>query len=742
MPRPPLKHPEVVLLILVIWAIHVALWFWGNWSEGVWQQAPAIDQAHDLKAAWLFWRALTSADLRALGDAWVHSSPVHTPVVPLASGLLMLGFGPSRLAAEVVLPLATLVWFVATYGMIARLYGRSTALKVTALVGTFPVFLIYSRTYLFELPLAAVFACACWALLASEGFSRAGASMAFGLLAGMTALTRGGAPVFLVGPLLGVLVAYRADEFWPVRLRNAVLAFGIALMIAATWYGPNWPVFSEYLYRATYGEDAVLRTGGSHAFTMANGTYYLKWIIAQGPGVPMAFVASLAWAVAALSPDYRASQTRAVSLALASAFTGDFVLLLAAAQHEGARYFLPLMPVVALAIVRAIEGVPRKWWRYAFTCAIAILALHHVIALSVPLKSREVPFVAGFPLWDHTTYFQALTRFYGLRTPRDDFRIPQVIDALEQMDLSPQAAIGLVQPTHAFFQQNALELEATRRRLKWVFVWSPPLSPEDPAGSAERALPVPPVEVILLRFGGPTRIDLATVVSALPKKFEPAGDFGKVGEPVPLGDGSSVALFRRRTIILPPRPTADDRGAQTCLMMSVAFRALDHGLPNWRSKKSRIGKRLAVPPGRIVGRREARRRTSRPGSTGHREPVADKQDLIDFRRKRRDSVPTCVVVVMHIRNIEELLQFPHDPNEPLRLAHPVHLDRQLIDSRENIVWRPQQRIPLRAFHVHLDDQPLRAVAVPLELVFERVEGPAFDRGCLSADAFLVKDRPT
>src|SRR5580704_5301060 len=107
--RRPLKRAEVILLILVIWAIHVALWFWGNWSEGVWQQAPAIDQAHDLRAAWLFWRALTSADLRALGHAWVHSSPVHTPIVPLALGLLMLGFGASRLAAEAILPLATLV---------------------------------------------------------------------------------------------------------------------------------------------------------------------------------------------------------------------------------------------------------------------------------------------------------------------------------------------------------------------------------------------------------------------------------------------------------------------------------------------------------------------------------------------------------------------------------------------------------------------------------------------------------
>lgn len=99
----------------------------------------------------------------------------------------MLAFGESRMVAEFVMPLFTAVWFVATYLVICRLYDAATARWTTALVSAFPVFLIYSRTYLLDHPLAALFALACWTLLTTRGFSNPLASLGFGVLAGLTA---------------------------------------------------------------------------------------------------------------------------------------------------------------------------------------------------------------------------------------------------------------------------------------------------------------------------------------------------------------------------------------------------------------------------------------------------------------------------------------------------------------------------------------------------------------------------
>jgi len=69
-------------------------------------------------------------------------------------------FAPSRMVAEAVLPLSVAAWIGAVYAIVKHLYDQQTARLTTALVTSFPVFLIYSRPYLMEQPWAAVFALA------------------------------------------------------------------------------------------------------------------------------------------------------------------------------------------------------------------------------------------------------------------------------------------------------------------------------------------------------------------------------------------------------------------------------------------------------------------------------------------------------------------------------------------------------------------------------------------------------
>ena len=73
-----------------------------------------------------------------------------------------------------------------------------------------------------------------------------------------------------------------------------------------------------------------------------------------------------------------------------------------------------------------------------------------------------------------------------------------------------------------------------------------------------------------------------------------------------------------------------------------------------------------------------------------------------------------------------------------RAFGPMQLHRQLIDTREHFVRRCQQRLPLRAFDVHLDDQPLVAVSILRNLIGERVEQVPFNRRRRVADALVMK----
>ena len=530
------RHRWDFLFPIALAVLHAVLWHTANRLEGVWFQAPATDQSHDLRTAWLFYHAFADANVTGVVDAWINGSPVHTPFVPLTSALLMLAFGESRLSAEFILPVYTAIWLLATYVIFRRLYDVETARWTTALVSTFPVFLIYSRTYLFDHPLAAMFACACWALIRSEGFDRLGASIVFGILAGLAALTRGAGAVFLVGPVFVVCAVFLQQPDRARRIRNASVAALIALTIAATWYLPNLPTLAAYVFRATCGEDAVTRTGGTSALSLANVGYYVVWIIAQGPGVPIAGLAVLSWILGRFLKRNSATATLAVPLALV--FAIDFVLLTIAAQREAARYFQPLMPLVALATYKAVAGIGHTAVRRAIAALVIALSAHHVTSLSLVLDGSAspsfaaAPYFRSLPLWDHRTYFSQLVEYYRLGTPQDDFCISETVDLLATLNLPPHAVIGTISTPHAFFQPNGLQLEAVRRRLGWSFVWSRALDPSHPDRLSE-SLPRLPVDAILSRSGGPTGVTAREL-----QRFQPVRS-------ITLGDGSVVAVLVR-----------------------------------------------------------------------------------------------------------------------------------------------------------------------------------------------------
>ena len=439
---------------------------------------------------------MKAVDPTGLVATWVYGSSVHTPLIPLGSALLMWLFGASRIAAEAILPLSLAAWIVAIYAIVKHLYDQKTARLTTALVTSFPVFLIYSRPYLMELPWAAVFALACWCLIASDGFRRGGASLAFGVTAGLTALARGGGFAVLAGPVVVTLFAFRGSSAGGRRAVHFAAALAIAVALASTWYLPNFQSFFAYVRQATYGQDAIARTGSAAALSWDAARYYLTWLVAQGPGWPMLVVvfAGLFISVLRAGGAQRPSRTTAT---LCAAFAIDFGVLLVAMQRQTARYFLPIIPIVALVIVRSVQAMRPAGVRRAAAALVALFGLHHVIALSITTPSVHervaAPYIDGIPLWDHRTYFETLVDFYHLRTRTDDFMIADIVRFLGTLPVPRDAVIAVAGPPHAFFHRNGLQLESVRQQREWRWL------PDVYINEAAESVTIPDSDVLVLR---------------------------------------------------------------------------------------------------------------------------------------------------------------------------------------------------------------------------------------------------
>jgi len=531
-----------VMALASLSVVHAFLFFLCNRWEGVWRQVPAIDQSLDLTTAWRFYHALSDRAFFDVASVWMHSSPVHTPLVPLGSALLMLVAGESRVVAESVLPVSTAVWIVATYASITRLYNRRTALWTTALMTSFPVALIYSRTYLFEQPLAAMFACAGWALIATNGFAAWRPSLLFAVLGGLVGLTRGGAPLFLVGPLVVILWTVRGKPDRYIRLCRALVALLLAAVLAATWYAPNLQSFAAYVYRASYANEAIFRSGEHASVALPNAAYYGRWLMLQGPGLPVLAIVSVSWLASAPWP---VGRPLGVGAALAAAFAIDAVALLPTAiQHEGARYFLPLLPLVALLLVRTTMAIRRVRLRRVTGILVAIGAVHHVVALSIASYSgRSASAAAEAGFWDHTPYFVAVMSYYH-STPDRNLELNELIKTLASSGLPAQATVATLQSPDAFFSPNGLQFQAVRMGVSCCrFVWVPPLGGSDYSATA-RALAAMPVDVVLVREGGGWPVNQDLLAQAFPWLSEPADTLWRaVGQPLAISDGSRVRIF-------------------------------------------------------------------------------------------------------------------------------------------------------------------------------------------------------
>lgn len=565
-------------------AVWTALWIFVNLRENIWFQEPNWDWANYHATALLMKRKIAGGHLL---DAWVNTSGAHTPFLQLSSAVVMLVAGESRIAAESVLILYTFAFAYFTFRIVDRLYDARTAAATLAVVFCFPVFLLVSRVYLLEHPIAALFAASMWALVRSQRLTRWGPILAFGALAGIASVTRLMGFVYFIGPGLVLwAVSLRRVGFVAASLRMAAAA-ALAVAIAATWYVPNREAIYSYVSGVTVGAQRKVYTDGIEPLSFENAWYFIKWIVYEGPGVPLGALALGALAWHALRGRARTVLGPPMAACLAI-FAVDFLFLFVSGQRIGARYYLPVMPILALALVRLFTPATASAAGRLLLSAVAALLLHHAVALTFLTKTKydndpyDASDWAGTPLWNHGSLFLGMARAVQM-DPFADLRVRDAVDAIERAGAREDAAV-FVMSEHPFFQVHSVRLEAVRRKHSWRFTASELLRLSDQPRYLENfRQSLRSVDFVVARTEGVnylTDLDFLPILDdVLQRGFR---DFEEVCPAIPSGDGAKIRVYRS---IPPTRIGSPPDGSYLKRSLEFTGGASSFALPGLRFRR-------------------------------------------------------------------------------------------------------------------------------------------------------------
>jgi 4-amino-4-deoxy-L-arabinose transferase-like glycosyltransferase len=232
----------LALLGLLI-VFHVANnWLWRAANEVIF----GADRMYHLVSSLSYWDLLKEGVNLSSLFAALTLSGYYPPLVHLTVTASYALFGVSADGAAMTNSLYLVLYLLAVYGIGERLAGPWIGLAAAALVSLFPIVFSMSRYLYIDFALAAMVALNVCLLLRSEGFSRRGPSLLYGLSFGLGMLVKWTFVAFALPPLLAALATPGLLSSVPPRLRlvlgnrRRLLASALlGLAVTALWFLPN-----------------------------------------------------------------------------------------------------------------------------------------------------------------------------------------------------------------------------------------------------------------------------------------------------------------------------------------------------------------------------------------------------------------------------------------------------------------------------------------------------------------------
>jgi len=405
---------------------------------------------------------------------WWEAVQSQAPVAPLVPAVtsLVLVFNAGVLQGFVVLIGFLVLLAFAAYGIAERLAGpRLGALAALAVATSFGAF-TFVREYIFALPVAALLACAVYALLRSDGLRLRRWAIACGIALGLMVLARTMAVAFVPGVLAAGLLTIVAREGIDLRrILNLALVLASSAAVAATWYVRNWDPVYEYLTDFGYGAQSAYYGDETSVFSWERWSTVAERIIADDLLVPFAaliFAGLVALAYLAVRRVRDAEDRRAALIGLAGSdavavavvFAAGY-LALTSSQNGGNGFTYPLAMLLPPLAVLALRR-----FRVATIPAVVIVAVIAAINLAATstlwddvAKPRlvNVPGFGALPWINGTPHAIAAVR---VQVPGPDVRFVKRDEGWTEADAElARLLLGLrgpddVPPVTAFASRN------------------------------------------------------------------------------------------------------------------------------------------------------------------------------------------------------------------------------------------------------------------------------------------------
>jgi len=344
------------------------------------------DEAHHLRVAARFATLMgghgSGGEPAGPEESFLTVEPRYPPLITLTTGILFRVVGFSAAAGRFLVSLFWPLLLLSLYGIGRRLgWARSTSLAVALAPLLCPQLLHMSRRYMLDFPLTAMCMASVWALLATDGLKKRGASVRFGIVLGLCMLTKWTAPQFIALPLLWV-----AAGGWrkPGVRTNLLLALAAAAAVAATWYLPNLATIFGKLV-----SDGLRTTGpavtGQHFPSLGQLEAWVsngRILAAMVPGaLLLLLLVSCSRALVERSKDALFPLVWLVATYL-------FVTLLPPREP---RFLVPMIPVVGIAALAAVRmEVVRRSWKRELALALLVAAMLLTFGYPELLKPRIV----------------------------------------------------------------------------------------------------------------------------------------------------------------------------------------------------------------------------------------------------------------------------------------------------------------------------------------------------------------
>jgi 4-amino-4-deoxy-L-arabinose transferase-like glycosyltransferase len=361
-------QPMALVVVLVI-ATGFNLWWMYLHRRGL---PLEIDEAGYLQRAVRDADALHAGGLTSLWST-VRLPDPQAPLLTVVAGVFrwVSGGGIYRLLA--VEQLFYVVAVVSTYLASRRLMNRNWSLLTAVLVATLPGIVNSSRVFWFAVPATAMVTATLAAQLHSDAFRSRRLSLLWGLLLGLSALSR--TVVLALLPSLVVAAVVTVVLSRPPRRKQAVhlgMGLGVSLVVAGSWYSATWHQVLRYLTQYGYGVEATHSGSGRSVFSLGWWLFRINNVVNIELYAPLAlalvlcFVAGLVTWVghrrAGWEPGERGRVGWVADVAVRSLrrpdapvwflLLGGYFVLSTSSQH-GSLFELPLVPALCVLAVSA-----------------------------------------------------------------------------------------------------------------------------------------------------------------------------------------------------------------------------------------------------------------------------------------------------------------------------------------------------------------------------------------------------